>query len=126
MYENRRAFRLKEFIDVAWKVVDQEISGEGTVVNISTSGALLQTDKMFRPSDHCILSIASGAEALPFASKKGKIVWFRRIHTPQERMQCGVQFLTDKTDNDFKQWYEQKVNRLGEAANATILSNLAL
>ena len=92
MIENRRHFRLREFIDVAWKVADQEVSGEGMVVNISSSGLLLQTDRVFRPSDNCVLSIESGAEILPFAAKKGKIMWFRRIHTPQERFQCGIHF----------------------------------
>src|SRR5690348_3843734 len=99
MFENRRHFRLREFIDVAWKVSELKVSGEGTVVNISTSGLLLQTDHMFRPSDNCILSIESGGEVLPFAPKNGRIIWFRRIHTPQERLQCGIQFLADKTDN---------------------------
>src|SRR5580698_7527037 len=98
MFENRRHFRLREFLDVTWKVGGEEVSGEGTVVNISSSGFLLQTDRVFKPSDNCVLSIESGAEVLPFAAKKGKIMWFRRIHTPQERFQCGVQFLTDKAD----------------------------
>jgi len=125
MLENRRHFRLREFIDVAWKVAGQEDSGEGTVVNISSSGLLLQTDKMFRPSDNCVLFIESGAEELPFAVKKGKIVWFRRIHTPQERIQCGIQFLPDRTDSSFQQWLEKKMNQLSEATNANILGNMA-
>ena len=125
MFENRRHFRLREFIDVTWKVADQEVSGEGTVVNISTSGLLLQTDRVFKPSDNCVLSIESTAEILPFAAKKAKIVWFRRIHTPQERFQCGVVFWADKLDNNFQKWLEMKVSQLSEAGNATILGNLA-
>jgi hypothetical protein len=124
MFENRRHFRLREFIDVAWKVADQDVSGEGLVVNISSSGLLLQTDKIFRPSDNCVLSIESGSEDLPFGAKKGRIMWFRRIHTPQERFQCGIQFLAN-TDSSFQQWLEMKVNRLSEAGDATILGNLA-
>lgn len=123
--ENRRHFRLREFIDVAWKVADQEISGEGMVVNISTSGLLLQTDRVFSPSDNCVLSIESGAEVLPFAPPKGRIMWFRRIHTPQERLQCGVQFLPDNPGNDFKQWLEMKVNQLSDAGDVKILGHLA-
>lgn len=125
MLENRRHFRLRESIDVAWNVADQEVSGEGMVVNISSSGLLLQTDKMFRPTDNCVLLIESGAEKLPFAGKKGKIVWFRRIHTPQERIQCGIQFLADKMDNSFQQWLDMKVNQLSEAGDAKILGNFA-
>ena len=125
MTENRHHFRLREFLDVTWKVVGQEVSGEGLVVNISSSGLLLQTDKVFRPSDPCVLSIESGSEALPFGPKKGKIIWFRRIHTPQERFQCGVQFITDRLDKDFQQWLDKKVNQLSQAADANILGNLA-
>jgi len=126
MFENRRHFRLKEFLDVTWKVADQEVSGEGTVVNISTSGLLLQTDRVFRPTDNCVLSIESGLEDLPFNPKKGRIMWFRRIHAPQDRFQCGVQFLPGRMDNDFQQWLEMKVNRLSEAANVNILGNLVI
>ena len=125
MLENRRHFRLREIIDVAWKVTDQDVSGEGTVVNISSSGLLLQTDRVFRPTDDCVLLIESGADVLPFAAKKGKIMWFRRIHTPQERFQCGIQFVADNTDNSFKQWLETKIKELGGTADANVLSNLA-
>ena len=125
MPENRRHFRLREFMDVTWDVTGQEVSGEGTVVNISASGLLLQTDRVFKPSDECVLSIKSEAETLPFPPKKGKIMWIRRIHTPQERFQCGIQFLPDNTDNNFKQWFDMKVSRLSEAGDATILGNLA-
>jgi len=107
--EYRRHFRLKECIDVTWKLADREISGEGLVVNISASGFLLQTDRVFSPSDNCVLSIGSGAESLPFAPKNGKIMWFRRIHTPEERIQCGVQFLPDDPDISFDQWLEIKM-----------------
>jgi Tfp pilus assembly protein PilZ len=125
MLENRRHFRLREFLDITWKLADQDVSGEGLVVNISKSGLLMQTDKAFRPSDDCVLSIESGAEALPFAAKKARIMWFRRIHTPQERFQCGVQFLPDKTDKSFQQWFEMKLGQLSETGDARILGNLA-
>ena len=125
MFENRRHFRLREFIDVTWKVADQDVSGKGLVVNISTSGLFLQTDRVFKPSENCILSIEPGVEDSPFAAKKGKIMWFRRIQTPQERFQCGIQFLADRSDEAFKQWLEAKVNRISEAGDARILGNLA-
>ena len=34
-------------------------------------------------------------------------------------------FLADKTDNNFQQWLEMKVNQLSEAGDAKILGNLA-
>jgi len=125
MLENRRHFRLREFIDVAWKVSGQDISGEGMVVNISTSGLLLQTDRVFMLPDDCVLSIGSGTESLPFSPKNGKIMWSRRIHTPEERLQCGIQFLPDDLDHDFQHWLEKKVHQLSDAVDVKVLSNLA-
>ena len=125
MLENRRHFRLRELMDVTWKLAGQDVSGEGTIVNISASGMLLQTDKVFKPSDNCVVSIDSGEQKLPFGPKKGKIVWFRRIHAPHERYQCGVQFLPDRIDRSFQQWFDGKVKQLSEAADANILGNLA-
>ena len=88
---------------------------------------LLQTDRVFQPSDDSILSIDSAdTEDLPFAAKKGKIMWFRRIHTPQERYQCGIRFLEDKTDNSFQQWLSTKIDRLSEATNVNVLSKLVV
>ena len=125
MFENRRHFRLREFFDVAWKVLDQDVSGEGTIVNISNSGLLLQTDRVFRPTDNCVLSLESSDQALPFNNRKGKIVWFQRIHTPTERYRCGIQFLPDHTDSGFQRWLDSKVGQLSEASDAKILGNLA-
>lgn len=125
MLENRRYFRLREHLDVVWKVNGQEDSGEGTVVNISLGGMLLQTDRMVKLADNSIVSIESGQEALPFAPKKGKIVWFRRINTPEERLQCGVMFLKDQLDRGFENWFETKVNRLSETTDVNILSHMA-
>jgi hypothetical protein len=125
MLENRRHFRLREFTDVAWKVADQDVSGRGTLVNISFSGMLLRTDQIFRPTDNCFLTVESTAENFPFASKKGKMVWFRRIQAPQECFQCGLQFLGNEADNDFIQRLEMKINRISEAGDANILGNMA-
>jgi Tfp pilus assembly protein PilZ len=125
MYDNRRHFRLREFLDVSWKVDGEEASGEGTVMNISSSGMLLQTDRVFESSDDSVLSIeASDAQELPFAPKKGKIMWLRRIHTPQERYQCGIRFLEDKGDNSLQQWLSTKIEQLCQAGDVNVLGKL--
>ena len=59
----------------------------------------------------------------PFVEKKGKLMWFRRIHTPQERYQCGIQFLDQEGDFKFRQWMEGQITQLSEASNVSILSN---
>ena len=126
MEEYRRHFRFKEFLDVAWKLLDHEgISGQGTVVNISASGLLLQADQPFQLSDDSVLFIEpSNAQPLPFAPKKGKVMWSRGIHTPQERLQCGVEFLPDKKDAHFKDWLAKKMDLLNEVGDVKILSNM--
>lgn len=127
MYENRRHFRLREFLDVSWKVDNQEDSGEGTVLNISSAGMLLQTDRVFQlPNDNILYIDSADTEELPFAAKKGKIMWFRRIHTPQERYQCGIRFLEDKPDNRLQQWLSTKIDRLSQATNVNVLSRLVV
>ena len=128
MLENRRHFRLRKYLDVNWKVNGQEDVGEGTVLNISTSGLLFQTDKVFQASDNCELSLELiPGEGRPVTIKKGKLMWFRRIRTPQERYQCGVQFLDKNAfDKDFQQWLDEEITRLSEASNINILSNLVV
>lgn len=127
MFDNRRHFRLKHFLDVNWGVESQEASGEGTVLNVSLSGLFLQTDKTFKPSDNCVISVKlDSQDGLPFVEKKGKLMWFRRIHTPQERFQCGLQFLDEGNDFKFKQWMDNQVTQLGEASNVNILGKLAV
>jgi len=124
MSENRRHFRLREYLDVNWKVEGQEVSGKGLVVNISSSGLLFQTDRVFKPSDECVLIIESESEILPFTAKKGKLMWFRRINTPQERFQCGIEFLKDKPDDNFEKWLSMKLEQLSQAGDASILGHL--
>jgi Tfp pilus assembly protein PilZ len=127
MFDNRRHFRLREFLDVSWKLDNQEDSGEGTVLNISSAGMLLQTDRVFQlPNDNILYIDSADTQELPFAAKKGKIMWFRRIHTPQERYQCGIRFLEDKPDNRLEQWLAMKIDRLSQAADVNVLSRLVV
>lgn len=73
-----------------------------------------------------MLSIESATNDLPFSSKKGKIVWFERIHTPNERYRCGLEFVSQESEDDpFKHWLQERVDRLSEAGDANILGNLA-
>lgn len=123
--ENRRHFRLRRIIDVDWYVGDYKAEGQGVVLNISQSGALLYTDKVFRPQDKNEVLIAPASkEQLNFAPKKGKVVWLRRIDAPEPRFQCGIEFLsTEQEDRRFRDWLNEEVLKLGEASNINILNN---
>ncbi|MBF0510927.1 MAG: PilZ domain-containing protein [Candidatus Omnitrophica bacterium] len=127
MYENRRHLRLREFLDVTWKVEGEEISGEGVVMNISKSGVLLQTDKTFRPPEKCVLSLESRQDDQLFSHKKAKMMWFRRIQgAKQPRFQCGLEFLTGGKDQPFQEWLQMKTDSLSNAQDVNILAHLAL
>ena len=127
MLNNRRHFRLKHHMDVDWEVSGQADAGHGSVLNLSLSGAFLQTDKVFKPTDHCVISLkAQDTANAPFIEKQGKLMWFRRIQTPHERYQCGIQFLNSEGDAAYAQWIENQIKQLSETSNMNILSNLAV
>ena len=122
MFENRRHFRLKHYMDVNWNVHGQEEAGEGTVFNLSLSGALFQTDKVFKPADNCVVLLKSQNADAPFEEKKGRLMWFKRISTPEDRFQCGIQFLDQGTDLKYQQWIDERITQLSEATDVNILS----
>ena len=98
MLENRRHLRIRQPIDITWSMPGEDITGQGQILNISSSGILLQIDNSFKPLDHCVLAIDPEIveEKPPFLNKKGKVVWFRRIHTPHYSYLCGLEFFKDQ------------------------------
>lgn len=115
-------------MDVRWNMPGESVSGQGQVVNISSSGLLLQMDSRFKPSDDCVVALDAPVHerAFPFSNKKGKVVWFRRIDTTRFKYQCGVEFLEDKSDGqDVKHWVDARINELSQTADANILNNYA-
>lgn len=127
MLENRRHLRIRQPMDVTWSVPGEDITGQGQITNISSSGLLLQIDSSFKPLDKCILSIDpefSEEEKNPFLNKKGKVVWFRKIQNPRYSYQCGVEFLRDQMiSNELDDWLETKTAELAQTTNPNILNN---
>ena len=121
MLENRRHFRVREILDIQWSVEGQEAKGEGKILNLSTSGILLQTDKVFKISQECVVSVSTPEG--PLALKKGKVVWFRKIADGKKYV-LGIEFLKkvayDKSLND---WVEGKITLLAQAGDAKIINN---
>ena len=113
-------------MDVTWSMPGEDIAGQGQIINISSSGILLQIDSSFRPLDQCVLSIDPEftEEKSPFINKKGKVVWFRRIQNSHYSFQCGVEFLREHVlDQDLHSWMERKLAELSQSMNISILSN---
>ena len=127
--EGRRHLRIRKIIDITWSMPGEDIAGQGQVVNISSSGLLLQIDDSFKPLDHCVLSIDSELEEEekpPFLTKKGKVMWFRRIKTSRYSYQCGLEFLKEKIkDQELQDWIESKTMEMAQTTNASILNNYA-
>ena len=127
MLENRRHLRIRQPVDVTWSVPGEDITGQGQITNISSSGLLLQIDSSFKPLDKCVLSIdpeLSEEEKNPFLNKKGKVVWFRRIQNPRYHYQCGVEFLKDQVFNsELDDWLQTKTAELAQTMDPNILNN---
>jgi hypothetical protein len=124
-FENRRHFRLRDYFDVNWKINGNDSAGLGTVLNISASGVLLQTENPIKPFDQCVIEIAPQGKESPFAPKQGKIVWFKRINDEGSKYQCGVEFLRDAglMDKSFKDWLDERMSSMSETTNVNILNN---
>jgi len=113
-------------MDVTWSMPGEDIAGQGRILNLSTSGALMQIDDSFRPLDKCVLSLDPEIteERTPFLNKKGKVVWFRKIENPHYLYQCGVEFLEDRvSDKDLNDWMDAKTAQLANTMSASILNN---
>ncbi len=126
LIENRKHFRLRQLIDVNWQIDgDAQLFGEGTIINVSQSGALLLLDKAFVPTDKCIVSIVSQDQSqAPFYGKKGKVVWLKKFVLNQPRLQFGIEFLKhDAQDLRFNQWLNGQIDRLSQVTNANILQH---
>ncbi len=124
MLENRRHMRIREITDIRWTVLGTDDIGEGKVLNISTSGLLLQTDASFNPQHRGTVFIdASGPEPLAFGAKKGKLIWLRRMPEGRKGYQCGVEFLKDVVDTPLYDWIDRKTTELAQAANANIVNH---
>ena len=86
----RQKSRINENIPVQWWVQDQDFIAQGRIRNLSASGFLLETDKVFRPHDHSTLQIQSLApHSSDFLPETGHIRWHRQ---KGPRSQYGIAF----------------------------------
>jgi hypothetical protein len=116
--------RIREVTDIRWTIAGTDIAGEGKILNISTSGLLLTTDSKFNPQKQGLLEIKGDGEDLPFGTKKGKVVWLRRMPEGRPGYQCGVEF--DKKaplDKPLYDWIDRKTQEISQAGSANILNH---
>ncbi len=124
MLDNRKHLRIRGSYKARWKLVGTDISGEGTIYNISRSGALFQTEHIFKINDKPVICLESIDDELVFKSKQGKVVWFRREKTPHASYLMGILFSTDSmADKKFIDWLESKIQETSNAQDANILGH---
>ena len=87
----RGSLRIKEQLPVRWRIKDTNFSGEGRVLNISTSGLLLETPNV-SAADQSVFNLESlkgNGFVLP---KEGRLVW-SRVKGLGSRKFCGLEFI---------------------------------
>jgi hypothetical protein len=120
MADIRRNFRLRKQFDVTWSVPSQKIEGEGLISNISVSGMLFVTDKLFEPQHGLVMSFSIAQ--VPSFPPKGKLAWFRKVGRGEAQYQCGVQFLNEAVPNQlWIKWMEENIAKLGDIVDSRIL-----
>jgi len=122
MINNRDYFRLRRLMDVSWFISEQNIEGKGKIFNISLSGILFETDRLFTPEHG--MSISFKSEEIPPLPLKGKLVWFNKVGEGNSHYQCGVKFFKESTYNQkWIQWMDDNILKLADIADNKILNH---
>ncbi len=128
MLENRRHLRIRQFMDATWSMPGEDMAGQAQILNVSSSGLLIQIDDSFKPLEHSVLSIDPelNEEEPPFLNRRAKVMWFRRIKTARYSYQCGVEFLKGNSPDDgLVNWIENKTTQIAQITDPRILNNYA-
>ena len=121
MINNRDYFRLRKLINATWSIEEQRIEGKANIFNISLSGMLVETDKLFNP-EHGMF-ICFKAEEIPALPLKGKLVWFNKVGEGHSHFLCGIKILKDSTLNQkWIKWMDDNILKLADIGDNKILN----
>jgi hypothetical protein len=122
MINDRQSFRLRKQLDFTWSVPDKKIEGEGLIFNISRTGMLFVTDRLFEP-EHELTMYFSVKQAPPFPLK-GKLVWFKKVGENNAHFQCGVRFLKEfSASQAWITWMDENISKLADIGDNNILEH---
>jgi archaellum component FlaC len=94
VFEQRQSFRIKENVPVRWQIKDSRLSGEGRVLDISSSGMLFEAHTPFPPIDRCVFLVENMQKRQPqFVPAMGRLVWSKRKRFQGNKFLCGVEFI---------------------------------
>jgi len=117
---DRKSFRIRKQFDVAWSVPEQGLEGEGLILNISLTGMLFVTDRLFDPKHG--LSMGFSVEQVSSFPLKGDLVWFRRVGEGGTHYQCGVKFSKESSCSpQWVKWMEGNILKLADVEDSRIL-----
>ncbi|MDE2009489.1 MAG: PilZ domain-containing protein [Candidatus Omnitrophica bacterium] len=120
MTNNRQSFRLRQQFEITWSVPDQKITGRGLVSNVSRSGMLFVTDKLFGADKG--LKMCFSSTEVPACPPKGRLMRYRKVGPEESWYQCGVQFEIEADDMQvWIEWMEDNMSRLSDAQSGGVL-----
>jgi len=94
MTAGRQHSRIKDNLPVHWSI-EGGVSGDGVLLDLSSTGIRLITNKSFDPSDNCIFTVGSfKGEQLPFGPQKAILRWSQKVMKNKvECVVCGLEFI---------------------------------
>ncbi len=93
----RGSLRIKENMPVNWQLLNSDRSGLGKILNISTTGALLEINNLFPIPEDSVFKLDSLVEpAENFVPQQGRVVWSEVKNN--ERIVCGLKFVEPLED----------------------------
>jgi hypothetical protein len=121
MIEGRQSFRFRKHMDFSWSVPDQNVHGAGKIYNLSQTGMLFETDRLFLPEHG--LELCFSVKEIPCLPVKGKLVWFRKVTDKKPHYRCGVRFTRQQAIKpEWTKWLDESISRFADAADNVILS----
>ena len=93
--ETRKNLRIRENQSVRWSVNESQQSGQGKILNISSTGMLLEAETTVEPLDQAILRFDSILGENNYVPETGELIWHKRKNGG---LLCGVRFV-DSSQN---------------------------
>jgi len=123
MLSDRQSFRMRQQFDIFWSIPGQKIEGQGRIYNISLSGMLFVTDRLFDPAH--ALEMCFSVPEIPSFPSKGKLVWFRKVGQGRSQYQGGVKFSDEKSHNPlWIKWMEENILKLADVQDSKVLDRI--
>jgi len=89
----RLNLRVRDGREVLWQVQGVDFKGKGKVLNVSSSGLLLETTSNFLLHEQCVFSFDSSLGQENYIPSTGQLVWCRTKGLASRKYLCGIKFI---------------------------------